>query len=62
MLVGVRGVELLGRPRSGERVRFAVRVVRDLPPLTLVAGEARAAESGALLCRAELKFHVEPGA
>ena len=55
-LVGLRRVELSGRPRAGERVRFRVRVLRDLPPLTLVEGEARD-ESGALLCRGELKFH-----
>ena len=40
MLVGLRDLELFGRAVAGERVRFEVRVVRDLPPLTLVEGEA----------------------
>lgn len=62
MLVGLRDLELFGRAVAGERVRFEVRVVRDLPPLTLVEGEARLESSGALLCRGELKFHVEPAA
>lgn len=52
-------MELCGRPRAGEQVCFDVRVVRDLPPLTLIEGEARDAQ-GALLCRGELKFHHEP--
>lgn len=58
MLVGVRRMELLARPAPGERVRYRVRLVRDLPPLTLVEGEARVESTGALLCRGELKFHA----
>lgn len=60
MLVGVRKFAIARTPEPGERVRLRVDVIRRLPPLALVRGEATS--GGELLASGELKFYMEePG-
>jgi 3-hydroxymyristoyl/3-hydroxydecanoyl-(acyl carrier protein) dehydratase len=58
LLVGLRRLRFLRRPRIGEQIEFQVELLRRLAPLTLVRG--RAAGGGELVAEGELKFWVEP--
>ncbi len=55
MLVGIRGFAVRRRARAGERVRYAVELVRRLAPFTLLSGVASVGEE--VLARGELKFY-----
>ena len=58
LLVGLRDLVLSRRPRVGERITYRATLLRRLPPLVLVEGEATG-DGGEVLARGELKFYVE---
>jgi 3-hydroxyacyl-[acyl-carrier-protein] dehydratase len=57
VLAGIRGLRIARRPRPGERVRYAVEVIRLLFPLSLVSCEARSGDE--VLAAGEMKFFTE---
>ena len=58
MIASVRRFQVHRRARVGELVRYRVRLVRRLGPLSLVEADARAGDE--LLAEGELKFYAEP--
>ncbi|MCA8961758.1 MAG: hypothetical protein KDC38_14640 [Planctomycetes bacterium] len=58
LLVGLKRFTFHRCPQRGETVRFEVRVVRDLPPMTLV--DCRAFSGAELLAEGTMKFYLPP--
>ena len=58
MLVGVKRLRIVRRPKAGESLTFRVDLIKRLGPVTLFEGEARAGDE--TVAQGELKFFVEP--
>lgn len=57
-LVGIRGVELLGRARRGDRLQIAFHKSAEIGDFVLVDGEVT--REGEVLARGSLKLWLEP--
>ena len=57
MLVGIKTLRILERPRSGDRITFRVQLERRLGPFTLV--RARATRGATPIAEGQFKFYIE---
>ena len=57
LLVGVKKFKILRSPQLGDTVQYQVELIRQLPPLILVRGQAHVGDEP--IANGELKFFVQ---